>query len=101
MYLFKLFQWTLFGASLAFSESGSPFIGDFQYFGGRGVGTKPLSPSVSSIAFFMYQGMFAAITPALIFGSVAERIKFIPSLVFVFVWTTVVYDPIAYWVRTT
>lgn len=46
----------------------------------------------------MYQGMFAAITPALIFGSVAERVKFIPCIIFVFIWTTIVYDPVAYWV---
>lgn len=92
------FQWTLFGASLAFSEYGNAVIGDFYYAGGRHIGSKPLSPSVSSITFFMYQGMFAAITPALIFGSVAERVKFVPSIVFVVFWTTIVYDPVAYWV---
>lgn len=84
---------------MAFSEGGNAFIGNFDYAFGQRVGTKDLSPSVASVTFFMYQGMFAAITPALIFGSVAERVKLVPCLLFVFLWTTIVYDPVAYWVK--
>jgi Amt family ammonium transporter len=93
-----LVQWTLFGFSLTFSEWGGPFIGDFNYGGGtlldmHHTGATP----VSSVAFFIYQGMFATITPALMFGSSAERVRILPALLFIFIWTTVVYDPIAYW----
>ena len=55
------------------------------------------APAISSISFCLYQMQFATITVALIFGSVAERVRIIPSLVFAFVWTTVVYDVAAYW----
>lgn len=84
---------------MAFSEYGGPFIGDFTYGGGKNIGSSDLKLSVSSVAFFIYQGMFATITPALIFGSVAERVRFVPACVFMFIWTTLVYDPVAYWVK--
>lgn len=85
---------------MTFSEYGSSFIGDFNFGGGTRLDTHHVgSTPVSSIVFFIYQGMFATITPALMFGSSAERIRILPALLFIFVWTTVVYDPIAYWVR--
>ena len=90
----------LFGFSLAFSETGSVFIGDFAYGGLQGIGTAALqntAPQVPAIAYCLYQMQFATITPALIFGSVAERIRILPAMVFIFLWSTVVYDPIAYW----
>ncbi|RKO90771.1 ammonium transporter AmtB-like domain-containing protein, partial [Blyttiomyces helicus] len=93
-------QWVLFGFSLAFSESGGAFIGDFAHGGLEGVGAQGLlltAPQVPSVLYAMYQLMFATITPALIFGSVAERIRLVPAMLFVFLWATVVYDPVAYW----
>ncbi|KAJ3414625.1 hypothetical protein HDV05_006266 [Chytridiales sp. JEL 0842] len=98
-------QWVLFGFSLSFSEwdpngTGSSFIGNFKMAGLTGVGFDNLlktSPAVSAVAFCLYQLQFANITAALIFGSVAERVRIIPSMVFVFIWTTVVYNPLAYW----
>lgn len=90
----------MFGSSLAFSEYGNSFIGNFHYGGANDVGSKDLNPGVSSVAFFLYQGMFATITPALIFGSVAERVKVLQALLFMFIWTTIVYDPLAYWVKS-
>ncbi|KAJ3270380.1 hypothetical protein HDU76_011171, partial [Blyttiomyces sp. JEL0837] len=100
-------QWVMFGYSLAFSEwdyanngYGSVFIGDFTHAGLKGVGADALvhtAPAVSNIAFCIYQMQFATITAALIFGSVAERVRIIPAMLFVFIWTTVIYDPVAYW----
>ncbi|KAJ1552287.1 hypothetical protein HK405_011910 [Cladochytrium tenue] len=98
-------QWVCFGYSLAFSEGkdatapGSVFIGDATHFGLTGVGfnAQRISPAMSSIAFCIYQLQFATITAGLIFGSVAERVRIIPALIFVFCWTTVIYDPVAYW----
>jgi Amt family ammonium transporter len=92
---------------LAFSEwdtapggTGSNFIGNFQYAGLSGIGFDSLSktaPAISGITYVLYQLQFATITAAIIFGSVAERVRIIPSMLFVFIWTTLVYDPAAYW----
>ncbi|KAJ3317757.1 hypothetical protein HDU76_001067 [Blyttiomyces sp. JEL0837] len=97
-------QWVIWGYSLAFSEYdingwGSSFIGDLSHGGLTGVGFDALrvAPAISSITFCLYQMQFATITAALIFGSVAERVRMVPVMIFVFIWTTVVYDPIAYW----
>uniref|UniRef100_A0A915JUB5 Ammonium transporter AmtB-like domain-containing protein n=1 Tax=Romanomermis culicivorax TaxID=13658 RepID=A0A915JUB5_ROMCU len=90
--------WTLFGFSLTFSEYGGPFIGDCSYCGATNLGLHCIPPTtMNSISFFIYQGMFATITSALMFGSSAERVRIMPAMIFMFVWTTVVYDPIAYW----
>ncbi|KZP10914.1 Rh-like protein/ammonium transporter [Athelia psychrophila] len=97
------FQWFFWGFSLAFSETGSAFIGDAhhpaEYFGLKGVLEQPSigSTRIPSIVFCVYQLMFAAITPILAIGAVAERSKLGPLMVFVFVWSTLVYDPIACW----
>ncbi|KZP14478.1 ammonium transporter [Athelia psychrophila] len=93
------FQWFFWGFSLAFSETGSAFIGDLKYFGLKGVLEQPSigSTRIPSIVFCVYQLMFAAITPILAIGAVAERSKLGPLMVFVFVWSTLVYDPIACW----
>ncbi|CAG8443174.1 7208_t:CDS:2 [Diversispora eburnea] len=98
-------QWWLFGFSLAFSPSGNKYIGDFKYAFFRGVDATPLSEldepmasvTVPVIVFAIYQCMFAAITPALAIGAAAERGRILPAVVFIFIWTTVVYDPIACW----
>src|SRR6267378_3243324 len=92
--------WWLVGYSLVFSH-GSPFIGGLKFAFLRGVDGRPnadYSYWVSQNVFAMYQLMFAIITPALIIGAVAERMKFAAVLVFVGVWMFVVYFPIAHMV---
>ena len=93
-------QWLLWGYSLAFSP-GNAFIGSLDYIGLQGVGLTDSHPNAATIPhqlFMMYQGMFAIITPALITGAFAERKKFSTYLVFLVLWATLVYDPIAHWV---
>jgi len=92
--------WWMAGYSLVFSR-GSPFIGGLNFAFLRGVDARPngdYSYWVSQNVFAMYQLMFAIITPALIIGAVAERMKFAAVLVFVGVWMFVVYFPIAHMV---
>lgn len=89
-------QWFLWGYSLAFSKTASPFIGNLDNLGLRGVlGQK--TGNVPDLTFALFQCMFAAITPALAIGAAAERGRMLPCCVFIFVWATVVYDPIACW----
>src|SRR6266700_3649702 len=92
--------WWAVGYSLVFSR-GSPFFGGFRFAFLRGVDARPngdYSYWVSQNVFSMYQLMFAIITPALIIGAVAERMKFAAVLAFVAVWMFVVYFPIAHMV---
>jgi Amt family ammonium transporter len=93
------FQWWLWGYSLAFSDGASAYIGDLKYFALRGVLEQPSigSTRVPAIVFCVYQLMFAAITPMLALGGFAEHARLGPMLVFVFIWSTIVYDPIACW----
>lgn len=90
--------WLLLGYSLAFGE-GNPWCGGLQYFGLRGVGLDgaPLAPTVPHQAFMIYQAMFAIITPALISGAVVERVKFTTFMVFMLLWSLLVYSPVAHW----
>jgi Amt family ammonium transporter len=92
-------QWFMFGYSLTFSVSGTPFIGDFQNAFFRGIlgGPSVGNTKIPDIVFAIYQCMFAAITPALAIGSAAERGRLIPMTIFIFVWSTLVYDFIACW----
>ncbi|KAF8068037.1 ammonium transporter [Lyophyllum atratum] len=93
------FQWFFWGYSLAFSETGSKFIGNLKYFALKGVLAEPSvgSPRIPALVFCIYQCMFAAITPAIAIGAIAERGRLGPLLLFVFIWSTLVYDPIACW----
>ncbi|KAF7306852.1 Ammonium transporter [Mycena indigotica] len=93
------FQWWFWGFSLTFSEGAGLFIGDLKHFALRDVLEKPSvgSSRIPSIVFCVYQLMFAAITPMLALGGFAERAHLGPVLVFVFIWSTAVYDPIACW----
>jgi Amt family ammonium transporter len=92
-------QWVLVGYSLAFSGDHGGFIGGLDRALLRGVSLGPLAGQTTPELLFMaYQLMFAIITPALISGAFAERLKFSSYAVFTVVWTTVVYDPIAHWV---
>jgi ammonium transporter, Amt family len=81
---------------LAFSKTASPFIGNLENFGFHGVLAQPTG-SVPDLTFAIFQCMFAAITPALAIGAAAERGRMLPCVVFIFVWATIVYDPIACW----
>lgn len=93
------FQWFFWGYSLAFSDTASPYIGNLKFFGLRNVLDQPsiASPRVPAIVFCVFQLMFAAITPMIAIGAVAERSRLGPLLAFVFAWSTLVYDPIACW----
>ena len=93
-------QWILFGYSLAFGPDVHGVIGSLEWAGLSGVGAAPnadYAPTVPHLAFMIYQAMFAVITPALISGAVAERMKFSAFMLFMLLWTTLVYDPIAHW----
>lgn len=94
-------QWVLWGYSLAFGPDKGGIIGSLAWFGLNGVGTDPNPDYAATIphqAFMIFQMMFAVITPALITGAFAERVKFSTFLVFTLLWATLVYDPIAHWV---
>ncbi len=95
-------QWVLFGYSLSFGpDTGAGIIGGLSLAGLRGVGAEPdpgYAATIPHLAFMIFQAMFAIITPALIVGSIAERIKFTAFVAFTFLWSTLVYDPIAHWV---
>ena len=94
-------QWVLWGYSLAFGPDKGGIIGGLEWVGLSGVGPTPNAEYAATIphtAFMLFQMMFAVITPALITGAFAERKKFSTFLVFILVWATVVYDPLAHWV---
>ncbi|KAI8624743.1 ammonium transporter [Xylariaceae sp. FL1651] len=93
------FQWFFWGYSLTFSHTGSAYIGDLSNFGLMKTLAQPSvgSTKIPDILFCLYQGMFAAITPALAIGAAVDRARILPCIVFIFVWSTIVYDPIAYW----
>lgn len=92
--------WVLVGYSLSFSP-GSSFIGGLSWAGLKGVGLAPYTDYAGTIphqAFMIFQAMFAIITPALIIGAFAERMKFSAFLIFTIAWATVVYAPVCHWV---
>jgi ammonium transporter, Amt family len=94
-------QWVLFGYSLAFGPDHGGLIGGLSFAGFNGVGAAPNADYASTIPhllFALFQMMFAVITPALIIGAFAERMKFSAFLVFSILWATIVYDPVAHWV---
>lgn len=93
-------QWVLYGYSISFAPS-EGFWGGFQWFGLKGVGLEPYNDYAATIphqAFMIFQAMFAIITPALILGAFAERMKFSAFLVFILLWATFVYGPVCHWV---
>ena len=94
-------QWVLFGYSLSFGPTVGGIIGDLSWFGLKGVGLTPNADYAGTVphqAFMIYQAMFAIITPALLLGAIAERMKFKAFFIFTLLWSTLVYDPIAHWV---
>jgi Amt family ammonium transporter len=94
-------QWAFFGYSLAFGPDIGHVIGSLEWAGLRGVGLDPFPDYAATVphqAFMIFQMMFAVITPALITGAFAERFKFKTYLLFLILWATFVYDPLAHWV---
>ena len=92
--------WALYGYSLAFAE-GNSFFGSLNYVFLRGVGAAPNADYAATIpqqTFMVFQLMFAIITPALITGAFAERMKFSAMLAFMILWSTIVYFPLAHMV---
>ncbi|CAL8125811.1 unnamed protein product [Orchesella dallaii] len=92
-------QWFFIGYTLSFSATGSLFIGDFRNALLLGIeeGSNPCNKLVPAIVFCLYQQMLAGITPALVIGATAERGRFLPTVVFMLLWTTFVYDFLACW----
>lgn len=94
-------QWVLWGYSLAFGPDVGGIVGNLDWAGLTGVGLDPNPDYAETIphqAFMVFQLMFAIITPALITGAFAERMKFSAFLLFVLLWATFIYDPLAHWV---
>ncbi len=94
-------QWVVFGYSLAFGPDVKGLVGNLAWWGLRGVGLDPNPDYAATIphqAFMIFQAMFAVITPALILGAFAERMKFGAFCLFSLLWATFVYDPVAHWV---
>ncbi len=93
-------QWVLFGYSLAFGP-GSSWIGGLAWFGFKGVTGAPnptYAAGLPHVLFAAFQAMFAGITVALFSGAIIDRIRFAAYLAFGFLWTTLIYDPLAHWV---
>ncbi|HET7786598.1 MAG TPA: ammonium transporter [Myxococcales bacterium] len=95
--------WALFSYSLAFSPGGAfdRFIGGFSWAGLQDVGADPakdLAPTIPHAAFMLFQAMFAVITPALISGAIVERVRIKAYILFVALWSVIVYTPVAHWV---
>jgi len=94
-------QWVLIGYSLAFGPDLGGLVGSLRWVGLSGVGLEPNADYAATIphqAFMVFQLMFAIITPALITGAFAERMRFSGFLLFILLWATLIYDPLAHWV---
>jgi Amt family ammonium transporter len=93
-------QWMILGYTLAFGPDIGGLIGglDHLFLAGIGQEGSKFAATIPALCFMIYQGMFAVITPALISGAYAERIRFGPFVVFTLLWATFVYDPLAHWV---
>ena len=94
-------EWALWGYSMAFGPDHGGIVGGLDWFGLKGVGLEPSADYGTTIphaAFMIFQCMFAVITPALITGAFAERVKFGAFLLFTLLWATLVYNPLCHWV---
>jgi len=94
-------EWVIIGYSMSFGPDVGGLIGDLSWLGLNGVGLEPNADYAATIphqAFMVFQMMFAIITPALISGAIAERIKFSSYIVFIALWALLIYNPIAHWV---
>jgi Amt family ammonium transporter len=94
-------EWVYLGYSMSFGPDVGGVIGDLSWFALNGVGNTPspdYATTIPQTVFMIYQCMFAIITPALITGAFAERVRFVPFLVFALLWTILVYNPVCHWV---
>src|SRR4029079_16298981 len=92
--------WVVVGFSLSFSGDNWGIVGNFQYLFLSGVGFAPntaYGPTIPFLAYFLFQEMFAIITPALITGAFADRVNFKSYLIFLVLWSLFVYVPLAHW----
>ncbi|HEY5649493.1 MAG TPA: ammonium transporter [Nitrospiria bacterium] len=90
-------QWVVIGYSLAFGSSVGGIFGGFDFVGMKGITGAP-NGTIPDSVFVAFQMVFAVITVALISGAVAERMKFSAFILFALLWTTIIYDPLTYWV---
>ena len=90
-------QWVLFGYSLSFGGDVGGFIGNLQYVSLEGIGMEAGPAGYPPILFVAFQGVFAAITMAIVTSGFAERVKLSAFILFALLWTTLVYDPLAHW----
>jgi len=93
--------WTLWGYSFSFGSSINGIIGDLSLFGMNNIEPTTVgryAPNIPELLYFAFEMMFAAITPTLIIGAFAERIKFRSLLIFTILWSTLIYAPVAHWV---
>ncbi len=94
-------EWVYLGYSMSFGPDVSGIIGDLSWLGLKGVGAAPnpnYAPTIPHNVFMIYQCMFAVITPALITGAFAERVRFTPFLIFSLLWAILVYNPVCHWI---
>lgn len=94
-------EWVYIGYSMAFGPDVGGLVGDLSFFALRGVTSAPsadYATTIPQLVFMIYQCMFAVITPALITGAFAERMRFGPFLVFSLAWTILVYNPVCHWI---
>lgn len=94
-------EWVYLGYSMSFGPDVSGIIGDLSWFALNGVGTAPsatYATTIPHLVFMIYQCMFAIITPALISGAFAERMRFAPFIIFSLLWSICVYNPVCHWI---
>jgi ammonium transporter, Amt family len=97
------FEWVYLGYSMSFGPdlAGFGFVGDLSWFALNGVTNAPspdYATTIPQTVFMIYQCMFAIITPALITGAFAERVRFVPFLIFALLWAILVYNPVCHWI---
>jgi Amt family ammonium transporter len=94
-------EWVYLGYSMSFGPDVGGFVGDFSWFALKGVTNAPspdYATTIPQTVFMVYQCMFAVITPALITGAFAERVRFVPFLIFSVLWAILVYNPVCHWI---
>jgi Amt family ammonium transporter len=94
-------EWVYIGYSMSFGPDVAGFVGDLSWFALKGVTNAPSADYATTIpqtVFMIYQCMFAVITPALITGAFAERVRFAPFVIFSLLWAVLVYNPVCHWI---
>ena len=94
-------EWVYIGYSMSFGPDVGGFVGNLSWFALKGVTNAPSSEYATTIpqtVFMIYQCMFAVITPALITGAFAERVRFLPFAIFSLLWAVLVYNPVCHWI---